>query len=274
MDVDEEDDMAGGSQDAPGAVKSADRVIDLFELLARWGDQMSHAELAATLDIPKSSLTQLLRNLVARSYVEYIPETKKYRLGGRFVELAHAAAAPRDLVSLAEPALAAITEATGESAAVNFRSGDFTEVVATTYGRHRLLTHMRLGDKAPLHLTSSGKLFLANMPDDWVADYAERTKLEPVTKNSITSLPELKNQLRRVREDHVAYVFEEFTVGVIGIAVPVLDLAGNILAGLNVVIPTVRFDDEVEAICLASLKKQAGALQRKLSGKSTSPGSA
>ncbi len=265
--------MALSGHSGLGSVKSADRVIDLFELMARWGDQMSHSELAATLEIPKSSLTQLLRNLTARGYIEYVPETKKYRLGHRLVELAHAAAAPHDLIILAQSTLGAITEATGESSAVNLRAGDFTEVAATVYGHHRLITHMRLGDKAPLHCTSSGKLFLAAMSETELTEYGERTQLKAATKSSVTSMLELKNQLRRVRADGVAYVFEEFTLGVVGIAVPVTDARGNVLAGVNVVVPTVRFNDETEALCLDALRREVAALQRKLIGPSTSKAS-
>jgi hypothetical protein len=66
-----------------GVVKSADRVLDLFELLGRWGAEMSHTDLVEALQIPKSSLTQLLRNLVSRGYIEFSPSTKGYRLGRR-----------------------------------------------------------------------------------------------------------------------------------------------------------------------------------------------
>jgi len=251
---------------AKGAVKSADRVIDLFELMARWGDHMTHSELASTLDIPKSSLTQLLRNLTARGYVEYVPETKKYKLGTRLVEIARAATGPQDLISFSEATLNALTKKTGESSALNFRFGDETEVMATVFGHHRLITHMRLGDRAPLHLTSAGKVFLSNMPDEEVTAYVERTGLIPATKSSISSVHELKHQLRRVREERLAYVFEEFNLGLNGMAVPIFDRTQNLVAALNVVVPTVRFNDESERVCVDALRAEAAALERKMNG--------
>lgn len=256
--------MADRESRTQGSVKSADRVIDLFELMARWGEHMSHAELAATLEIPKSSLTQLLRSLVSRGYIEYVSATKKYRFGPRLAEIAQAESDPRNLISMANASLLAITGATGESSALNYLNGDETEVVATIYGNHRLITHMRLGDKAPLHLTSAGKLFLSQMTDKQVNDYADRTGLQPATKSSITSLQRLKDQLRQIREKKRAYVFEELDLGVNGVAVPLLDPQGQIVASLNVVVPTVRFSDAIDEVCITTLKREVESLQRKM----------
>ena len=73
--------------ESSGVVKSADRVLDVIELLARWGREMSHTEIADTLEIPKSSLTKLLKNLTARGFVEFVPLTKGYRLGEALIKI-------------------------------------------------------------------------------------------------------------------------------------------------------------------------------------------
>src|SRR5258708_34942238 len=75
------------SESAQAAVKSADRVLDLLELLARAGRDMSHSDISETLAIPKSSLTQLLKNLQARGYVETTPNGRGYRLGAALLSL-------------------------------------------------------------------------------------------------------------------------------------------------------------------------------------------
>ncbi|RYZ00913.1 MAG: MarR family transcriptional regulator, partial [Comamonadaceae bacterium] len=64
-------------------VKSAFRVLDLLELLAGTGRAMTHSELARRSGIPKSSLTQLLRTLVQRGYVDQVPESLQFQLGER-----------------------------------------------------------------------------------------------------------------------------------------------------------------------------------------------
>ena len=69
------------------AIKSADRVLDVLELLCRRGNSASHSEIAYTLDIPKSSLSALLKNLVNRNYLEKNLSANTYHLGAAFFAL-------------------------------------------------------------------------------------------------------------------------------------------------------------------------------------------
>lgn len=62
-------------------VKSAARVLDILELLASSGRAMTHAEIGRRTAIPKSSLTQLLRNLAERGYVEPVEDSLAFRTG-------------------------------------------------------------------------------------------------------------------------------------------------------------------------------------------------
>jgi hypothetical protein len=122
------------SDTTQGTVKSADRVLDRFELLAHAGREMAHNEIADVLQIPKSSLTQLLRNLIARGYVEMTPNGRGHRLGATLLSLSQSAGQVRDLAALADAFLTEIRRETRESSALNQRKRDQAEVVATILG--------------------------------------------------------------------------------------------------------------------------------------------
>jgi DNA-binding IclR family transcriptional regulator len=246
------------------AVKSADRVLDLFELLARRGGGMSHAEISDALGIPKSSLTQLIRNLCERGYLAYAPATKEYGLGGKFSELARRTSLRHDLVGMAEPLLDEITRATGESSAFNLLEGHHAKVVATANGQHRLVSHMRLGDLAPLHATSGGKAMLAFFSDAMLDEYLAAVPLKAITPRTITSAAKLRAQLREVRAGRIADVFEEFTPGIVGIAVPIVSAAEEPLGAFNVALPAVRYGPEVRGTVIAALQHAAEVLHRRL----------
>jgi DNA-binding IclR family transcriptional regulator len=211
---------------APATVKSADRVLDLFELLGQWDREMSHSDIADALKIPKSSLTQLLRNLTSRGYVEFVAETKGYRLGSTFTVLARKTGRSIDLVACAEPVLAEITAQTQESSALNRLKGTEVEVVATVSSSLRLVSHMRLGDLAPLYATSGGKVILAHLPETMQADYLADITFKPITKNTIRTVGELRRQMATIRQDGLAYSMEEFTPGIVGMATAVLSETG------------------------------------------------
>lgn len=229
-----------GSGSAAGAVKSADRVLDLFELLGRWDREMSHTEIAEALGIPKSSLTLLLRNVVMRGYVEFSPATKGYRLGEAFARLARQSDRQFDLVACAQPVLAKITATLGESSALNRLKGQQAEVVATVLSPQRLLSHMRLGDLAPLYATSGGKALLAFLPEEMQNEYLSGVRFERITPKSITTVSALRREIETIRRTGLAYSFEEFTPGIVGVASAVLGPSGHPLASLNIAMPAIR----------------------------------
>ena len=253
----------GGADPSASAVKSASRVLDLFELLARYDRDVTHAEIAEGLGIPRSSLTQLLKDLVARGYVAFHAPSRGYRLGPSFAVLARHAGAGEDLISLAEPFLRELTERTGESSALNRLKGWQAEVIATVNGPHRLVTHMRLGDLAPLYATSGGKVILANLPEAEIDSYLATTTLEAVTPKTIVSAEDLRRELTAVRRDGIAFSFEEYTPGIVGVAAPILSASGRPLGSLNIAMPAVRYSAEVRDRVADALQRAAREISRR-----------
>lgn len=250
------------SESAQAAVKSADRVLDLLELLAHAGREMTHSDISETLEIPKSSLTQLLKNLQARGYVETTLNGRGYRLGDALLSLAESTGQIRNLASHAEAVLSGLTRETGESSALNQLKGDQAEVVATVLGPARLVTHMRLGDLAPLYATSGGKAILAHMPEAFQEDYYSRVRFEAATPATLKSVKALRQQLAAVRKSGFASSRQEWTPGIIGIAVPLLDAAGAPLGAINVAIPSARYDATKEDDVKRALQRSCEELRR------------
>lgn len=248
------------------AVKSADRILDLLELIARTNGQLTHGDLADALNIPKSSLSKLLKNLQTRRYVAVSGARRTLELGPAFFELSRAAMTARELVAEVQPILEDLTRQVEETSSLALSRGDQSEIVATVLGPHRLVTHMRLGDRAPLHATSGGKVLLAFMPEAERESYLERVPLLPITDNTIVDRERLRAELSRVRETSFAYVNSEFTVGIRGIATAVADAAGVVLGALTIAIPEVRFSSEVRTTCENSLRAARARIEARLPG--------
>ncbi len=254
--------MDGARADA--GVKSATRVLDLMEYLARWGRACTHAEIADALAIPKSSLTQLLRTLVQRGYLTYSAADKSYTLGPTVATLARRQGESRDIVELALPALERITDETRESAALNLLRGDKSEVVACVMSPQRLFYQMKVGDTAPLYATSGGKAILANLPEEMLEDYLQRVSLQQITPKTITEIDVLRQNLAEARAQGYATVEEEFTPGIAGVARPILSSAGFALASINVAVPVARLDDALRQSCMDALAEAALVVQKQI----------
>ena len=252
------------SERQQGVVKSADRVLDLFELLARWDRGMSHTEMYEALGIPKSSLTQLLKNLMTREYVALAATQKRYVLGPRFSMLAKQAALTSDLPLLAGPLLAELTDKTGESSALNIVEDGMLKVIATVSSSKRLVSHMRLEDLAPMHATSGGKAILAHLSDARLEEHVARYGLERATANTVTDARTLRGMLAQVKIDGYAASHEEFTIGIVGLAVPVLTPDREPLAAINVAVPAARYSDEARPAILQALRNCAAVLEHRL----------
>ena len=101
-----------------------------------------------------------------------------------------------------------------------------------------------IGGRGPLHLTSTGKLFLSVDDPKLVRSYATRTGLAGHNKNSITELNKLERELSLVRSRGYARDNEELELGVRCMAAGIRDDAGRLIAGLSISAPADRLKDE------------------------------
>jgi DNA-binding IclR family transcriptional regulator len=100
-----------------------------------------------------------------------------------------------------------------------------------------------IGGRAPLHLTSVGKLFLAADDPQRVRAYASRTGLAGHTKNSLTQLADLERELSKVRQYGTARDNEELEMGVRCMASGIYDDQGKLVAGLSISAPAERLEE-------------------------------
>ena len=100
-----------------------------------------------------------------------------------------------------------------------------------------------IGAHAPLHLTSTGKLFLSRDDAQRVRAYATRTGLRGQTRNSITQLPQLERELQQVRQTGLARDNEELELGVRCMAAGIYNDQGSLIAGLSISAPANRIDE-------------------------------
>ena len=147
---------------------------------------------------------------------------------------------------------------------MNQLKGDQAEIVATVTSKHRLVSHLQLGDLAPLYAVSGGKAILAFLPDAMRNEYLQSVQFERFTAKTLNSKRTLNAQLQEVRASGVAFSHEEYTPGIIGVGVPVLSGAGFPLGSLNLAIPAVRFNTAAERKAVSILKDAADRLRRKM----------
>lgn len=246
-----------------GDVKSALRVIDVLDLLGRRHGERTHNQIAEELNIPKSSLTQILQTLVRHEYLSFDAQTRAYALGPAIDTLSAGARTTKDLVSVSAPVLQWLTEQTSESSALNFMASDELEVVATQMSPQRVLAHMRLGDRAPLHATSGGQVLLAFLSKDQQDAYLERVRFEKFARNTLMSVGEVREKLALIRDKGFAVVNEEFTPDVAGISRPIFDAHDFPIASIGITVPVSRFNETFMNEANAKVERAAISLRHR-----------
>ncbi len=242
-------------------VKSASRVLDVLEFVAQRPDPASAVEISAALGMPRSSLHYLLLTLVRRGQLEQVGAQGSYQRGPALVELARNVLNPEGVLSAIRPLLKDLCSSINETAAYHEIRGDFAERVLGEAAEHPLLISMPIGALTPLYATAQGKVLLAAMNDEQIDDYIRRTRFKRLTPATVKSGAALKRQMEEIRRTGLAISHEEFSLGVVAVAMA-LRQGGRVIGALSFAMPTVRFDPDVAHEAELQLRAAIARFQR------------
>ncbi len=223
--------------DTSAGVQSVDRALSILEVLARIGEA-GVTEIAAELDVHKSTAFRLVATLESHRLVEQSSDRGKYRLGIGLLRLAGATTARLDLVQEARPICRQLASDTGETVNIAVLSESSALYLDQVAGSSALQPHNWVGQHIPLHATSNGKVLLSGL--DQSALEAILGKLPTYTPATITRRPKLREELDRVREQGYAVAVDELEVGLTAAAAPIRNAHGDVVASMSVSGPTFR----------------------------------
>ncbi len=226
--------------DSRTSIQVIERMMSLLDVLTRSPEPASLKTLACETGLHPSTAHRILSVMTNARLVER-HEAGSYSLGIRLLELGNIVKSRINLNSIARPFMQALCEQTGEAINLGIRDGDeivYVERVSTNRSLVRVV--YLVGSRAPLHLTSLGKLFLANESAEAVQAYAKRTGLPGKTPNSLTHFAALERELAKTRRHDLAHDNEEAEVGLRCVASPIRDDEGQIVAGLSISAPIDR----------------------------------
>ncbi|TAK90961.1 MAG: IclR family transcriptional regulator [Burkholderiaceae bacterium] len=225
------------------AIQVIERMMSLLDTLAARSEPVSLKTLSELTGLHPSTAHRILNDLVTTRIVER-SQPGTYRLGMRLLELGNLVKARLDVREAALEPMRALHRSTGQTINLSVRQGDEIIYIERAFSERSGMQVVRaIGGRAPLHLTSTGKLFLSADEAKQVRAYAMRTGLAGHTQNSITDLQKLERELNQVRDNGYARDNEELELGVSCIAAGIRDDSGKIIAGLSLSTPTDRLQE-------------------------------
>ncbi len=230
---------------------SIQRVTLLMDLLLAQEDELGIRDIAAMVDVPKSTVQRMLASLEAAGWVSVSPETRKYRIGLRFLAYANAWRLRFELVRQTRPILEDLSARTQETVLLLVLDGDCGRCIDKVEPVKTFKLVAEVGKTFPLHAAACGKILLAYSPEA-VRDRVFSRPLERFTPMTITDETALRDELDRTVERGYARSVEELTPGAAEVAVPILDRDDNLVAGLSVAGASAeiehRFDDMLQEL--------------------------
>ena len=241
-------------------VQVIERMFVLMNVLASREEAVSLKEISEKAGLHPSTTHRLLNDLATGRFVDR-PRPGSYRLGMRLLELGNLV---KNRLNVRDAALVPMRELhklIQQPVNLSMRQGDEIVYIERAYSERSGIQVVRaIGGRAPLHLTSVGKLFLAADDPQRVRAYAARTGLTGHTKNSLTQLPALERELSKVRQYGHAHDNEELELGVRCMAAGIYDNQGTLVAGLSISSPAARLEEEWLPKLLATAREISLAL--------------
>jgi DNA-binding IclR family transcriptional regulator len=219
----------------PPVSQAVDRGAQLLVGVLASERPLSVTELARTTGLPKSTASRLLGVLEAHGLVAQDGVRGLMSPGPAILTYAQRGLHQRHVVALAEPALEALAQASGETINLAVPAAGGVEHLAQVDGRHFLGTGQWVGRRVDFHCTAVGKVFLADrvatLPEGPLPAHGPATIVDRAT---------LEAELRKVALAGYAVAVDELEAGLAAIAAPVRGGDGRVIAALSISGPTLR----------------------------------
>lgn len=242
------------------AVGTFERGIQILMCFEEVAPPLSVEQLAAMTNLPISTLYRYVQSLVAENLLEPGPRPATYVLGHRFLSLARKVPGAWDMAKIAYPEMKALSDQIQETLLLLKRSGDATICIERVEADQVVKFSFEKGKRLPLHAGASARIVMAYLAAEEIDRLLQDGYLTRYTENTITARDDMKRILEETRLKGYAISTEEMDPHVRAIAVPILDSKGDFLAGMSVVGPTFRLNDEKIQWVLSLLKDLAGRL--------------
>lgn len=224
-------------------VKSLQKALEILNCFTKknsWGV----TEISEQLDLNKSNVHNILSTFKAMGYLDQDDESGRYKLGLSVYSLCYSLGQNLSIGSVAAPYLQELADMAGERVYLAIPHEQEILYVTSAYPKTSIdLMRPIMGEHAQMHCTGLGKAMLAYLPEEKQRAYAAR-KLEAYTDYTITDGDALMKELRETRQRGYAIDNMEHEFGVKCVAVPVLGRNGQVVAGVSITGPSLRFYDE------------------------------
>ena len=201
-------------------------------------------DMARQLHMSRSTVGRLLVTLRSAGVLRQDPVTRSYMMGPKVLAWSTVYTGGLDIRDWARPALEELHRATRETISLYLLDGDERICVDRIESQERLRMTTHVGDRLPLHIEASGKIFLAFLPPAQRKEILARASKGPSASGKRSSRQALQDELKKIQAQGYAVSHGESTAGASCVSAPVFDGTGKPMAAITISGPTVRMTDD------------------------------
>jgi DNA-binding IclR family transcriptional regulator len=245
--------------------------IQVLRAISAEGRNTRFANLQARTGLPKPTLYRILKALMAEGLIRFEAKDSTYHLGLSFLRLAFQVLEELDIRDLAHEEMMRLSERTSEAIHLAVIEGFEAVYIDLVESNQPVGSVGRLGSSSALHAAASGKVIAAYLAPEALERLLGQLELPKLTKNTITSLKALRQEFAEIRDRGYAVNDEEETEGIQGVAAPVFNMAGEVVASIGISIPRFRYSSSKLKFYADSAMSTAKTISAKLGNLSEQP---
>lgn len=217
-------------------MKSLKKIVDILDYLSDVKREVGITELSLELNLPKSTVHRILKDLSKYSIIERENDTSRYKIGLRLLRYSNSLLRSIDLRQIAKPILKKVCNETKETTFLTVWRNEQGICIDSISSTRNANTHLfvEISREMPIHCTASSKVLLANQPIEDIKRIINKDPLLKYTPNTITEPEKLMIDLLEIKDKGYAICNEELEEGIKAIAAPIKNIDGKAIASITV----------------------------------------
>lgn len=245
---------------SPDHMAALEKGLAVIECFGAGHDKFTIADVARATDLSRAAARRCLLTLTRIGYAEF--DGKFFRLTPRVLRLGYAWLSSTALPQLVQPFLEKLSEETHESSSASLLDGHEIVYIARSAQRRIMSVGLSVGSRLPAFCTSMGRVLLAARPPEDARARILAGRPKVLTPRTVTDIEVLMALIATVREQGHAIVDQELELGLISIAMPLLNGRGETVAAFNLSLQVQRLaPDEIESHFLPRMRSMQKLLQ-------------
>jgi IclR family pca regulon transcriptional regulator len=213
-------------------VQSFARGLAVLRSFSAEAPRQTMSDVASRTGLSRATARRLLLTLVHLGYVS--TDGKHFTLTPRVLDIGYSFISSLNISDIAQPYLERFSGLVDESSSVSVLDEPDIVYVARVPTKRIMTVSIGLGSRFPAYQTSMGRVMLAELNDDEIADIFERSDRRMTTEHTVTTAAQLLERLAVVRQQGWALVDQELELGVRSVAAPLRNGTGRVIAAINV----------------------------------------